>query len=112
VPEGEYEMAVGFGPGMDEPPVAARVVVGGNCRYEMTHPASWHFVRPLARPTLSVMVTGKSCKREAPRSTRPSEPLTEEQVAELFRRFRSYYPGPAVPRAHADPAAGPDRPRD
>ena len=93
--EGEYEMAVGFGPGMDEPPVAALMVSRGDFRYEMTHPDSWHYVRPLGRPTLSVMVTGKPWARDAPKSSRPLRPLRPEQVAELLRLFRGRYPGDA-----------------
>lgn len=90
--EGEYEMAVGFGAGMVEPPVAARVMVRGDFRYEMTHPDSWHFVRPIGQPTLSVMVTGTPWSREAHRSTQPLVPLQPEQVSELLQAFRVYYP--------------------
>jgi hypothetical protein len=90
--EGEYEMAVGFGPGMVEPPVAALVVVSGGVRYEMAHPDSWHYVRPIGGTTLSVMVTGKPWGREAHKSTAPLVPLEAEQVAELISAFRSYYP--------------------
>ena len=90
--EGEYEMAVGFGPGMEEPPVAALMVSRGDFRYEMTHPDSWHYVRPLGGPTLSVMVTGRRWNRESHKSTKPLRPLGVEQVAELLQLFRARYP--------------------
>jgi hypothetical protein len=90
--EGEYEMAVGFGPGMAEPPIAALMVSRGDFRYEMTHPDSWHYVRRLGGPTLSVMVTGKPWDRESHKSERPLRPLRAEQVAELLRLFRARYP--------------------
>jgi hypothetical protein len=90
--EGEYEMAIGFGPGMTAPPVAALMITGGDFRYEMTHPDSWHYVRPLGRPTLSLMVTGKPWERESHRSTQPLQPLRPEQVAELLQLFRARYP--------------------
>jgi hypothetical protein len=93
--EGDYEMAVGFGAGSETPPVAALMIVRGDFRYEMTHPDSWHYVRPLGRPTLSVMVTGKPWARDAPKSSRPLRPLRPEQVAELLRLFRGRYPGDA-----------------
>ena len=93
--EGDYEMAVGFGAGSETPPVAALMIVRGDFRYEMTHPDSWHYVRPLGRPTLSVMVTGKPWARDAPKSSRPLLPLRSEQVAELLRLFRERYPGDA-----------------
>src|SRR5206468_11967261 len=56
---GEYEMAVGYGPGEAPPPVAALILARGDFRYQMTEPDAWHYVRPLGAPTLSVMVTGK-----------------------------------------------------
>jgi hypothetical protein len=89
--EGEYEMAVGFGAGTEAPPVAALMTARGDFRYEMTHPDSWHYVRPLGGPTLSVMVTGKPWGRDAPRSNRPLRPLRAEQAAELLRLFRAAY---------------------
>jgi hypothetical protein len=90
--DGEYEMAVGFGPGMGEPPVAALMVARGDFRYAMTHPDAWHYVRPLGAPTLSVMVTGKPWERESHRSTKALAPLRPEQAAELLRLFRARYP--------------------
>jgi hypothetical protein len=93
--DGEYEMAVGFGAGMEEPPVAALMVSRGDFRYEMTHPDSWHYVRPLREPTLSVMVTGKPWDRESHRSNKRLQPLRAEQVAELLRLFRARYPSSA-----------------
>jgi hypothetical protein len=90
--DGEYEMAVGFGAGMEDPPVAALMVARSDFRYEMSHPDSWHYVRPLVRPTLSVMVTGRPWNREAPRSSKPLRPLEPEQTAELMRLFRVRYP--------------------
>jgi hypothetical protein len=92
--DGEYEMAVGFGAGTETPPVAALMITRGDFRYEMTHPDSWHYVRPIGRPTLSLMVTGKPWVRESPRSTNPLRRLQPEQVAELLRCFRSLFPAP------------------
>src|ERR1700730_14606687 len=90
--EGEYEMAIGFGRGMDDPPVAALMVSRGDFRYEMTHPDSWHYVRPLGAPTLSVMITGKLWDRESHKSSKQLYPLRAEQVTELLRLFRARYP--------------------
>jgi hypothetical protein len=89
---GEYEMAVGYGQGEAPPPVAALIIATGDFRYEMTDPDAWHYVRPLGRPTLSLMVTGKPWDRPAPRSRRPLVPLTDQQRDELFRLFRQCYP--------------------
>lgn len=90
--EGEYEMALGFGPGMDEPPVASLMISRGDFRYEMTHPDSWHYVRPIDTPTLSVMVTGKPWERDSHKSSKTLHPLEQEQADELLRLFRDHYP--------------------
>lgn len=90
--EGEYEMAVGYGPGDEPPPIAARMIVRGEFRYEMTHPDAWHYVRPIGGPTWSLMVTGKPWSRQAPRSDKPLVDLTPEQRKGLLAFFRSRYP--------------------
>jgi hypothetical protein len=90
--DGRYEMAVGFGPGLTPPPVAARLLMGGDFAYEMTHPDAWHYVRPLDAPTFSLMVTGPPWSRPAPRSDRPLSPLTPKQTADLLAFFRGRYP--------------------
>jgi hypothetical protein len=90
--EGEYEMAVGYGKGEIAPPVAALMIAAGDFRYEMTDPDAWHYVRPLQRPSLSLMVTGKPWDRPAPRSGKELQPLTAEQRAALLEFFRQRYP--------------------
>jgi hypothetical protein len=90
--EGKYEMAVGFGSGMETPPVAALMIARGDFQYEMVHPDSWHYVRPLGEPTFSVMVTGQPWARESHRSTKPLHPLPPDQSAALLQWFRARYP--------------------
>lgn len=90
--EGEYEMAVGFGSGMETPPVAALMIARDDFRYEMTHPDCWHYVRPIGRPSLSVMVTGTPWERESAKSSKPLGPLSQAQRAELLHLFRTRYP--------------------
>src|SRR4029453_9316886 len=90
---GEYEMAVGYGRGDKTPRVAALLIAAGEFRYEMTEPDAWHYVRPIGRPTLSLMVTGKPWERWSPRSEKPLQPLSAEQREQLFRLFRERYPG-------------------
>ena len=101
--DGEYEMAVGFGAGSKTPPVAALMIARGDFRYEMTHPDSWHYVRPLERPTLSLMVTGKPWERDSPRSDKPLRRLQGEQIAELLRRFRALFPAAAASKGGVAP---------
>jgi hypothetical protein len=90
--EGEYEMAVGYGKGETTPPVAALMIAAGDFRYEMTDPDAWHYVRPLGRPSMSLMVTGKPWDRPAPRSGKELQPLNDAQRAALFEFFRKRYP--------------------
>ncbi len=89
---GEYEMAVGYGKGNDPPPVASRIICGGDVRYEMIDPDSWHYVRPLGGVAMTLMVTGKPWSRSSPKSDAPLRPLTDAQKAALFQFFRSRYP--------------------
>ena len=60
--DGEYEMAIGHGEGSKPPPEAMRTVVTPGSRYEMLDPNGWHYVRPLVRPTLSIMLNGPAWK--------------------------------------------------
>ncbi len=90
--DGEYAMAVGYGKGMEPLPVAALLIVRGDFRYTMTDPDAWHYVRPIGRPSQSVMVTGKPWDRPSHHATKPLFPLTEEQQRELLALFRVHYP--------------------
>src|SRR5690348_11598928 len=45
--QGKYEMAVGYGKGMNPPPKAATLVLETGSSYEMIDPDGWHYVRPL-----------------------------------------------------------------
>jgi hypothetical protein len=89
---GEYEMAVGYGQGDRQPPVAALLIAAGDFRYAMTDPDAWHYVRPLGGPTLSLMVTGKPWDRPSPRPGKELHPLEPGLVQEIFRFFRERYP--------------------
>jgi hypothetical protein len=89
--EGTYEMAVGHGRGSTPPPIAARIVASGEFRYEMTDPDAWHYVRPIGRHSLSVMVTGKPWQRESPGASEPLQPLDDARRKALFDWFRARY---------------------
>ncbi len=95
---GEYEMAVGYGPGDAPPPVAVLMIASAGFCYEMTVPDAWHYVRPIGEVTMSLMVTGKPWERWSPRSEKPLQPLSTAQREAIFRFFRERYP---VPRAAA-----------
>jgi hypothetical protein len=92
--DGEYEMAVGYGPGEDAPPVAALMIARGDFRYAMTEPDAWHYVRPVGAPTMSLMVTGQPWERPSPRPGKTLRALTPEEKEPIFRYFRTRYPFP------------------
>jgi hypothetical protein len=91
--DGTYEMAIGYGSGTTPPPFAARIIASGDFRYEMIDPDSWHYVRPIDRPAMTIMVTGAPWKREAPNSAAPLQPLDATRRDELLTWFRARYPG-------------------
>lgn len=63
--EGQYEMGMGFGPGLKEPEVFSTILTSGGMYYEMPHRDGWHYVRPLSVSS-SVMLTGEPWDREMP----------------------------------------------
>jgi len=87
---GEYEMAVGYGEGTEQPPVATLVQTKGEFCYEMTSPDGWHYVRPIDDVVMSVMISGKPWNRESPKSEHPLKPLTEEQKKSILEFFKSH----------------------
>lgn len=89
--EGSYELAVGYGAGEKEPPVAARMILGPGSEYEMTDPNGWHFVRPIEKPTMSLMVAGRPWDRSSPKSDKPLKSLPLERQQEIFQFFRKHY---------------------
>lgn len=86
---GHYEMGVGYGKGEIKPPIAAITYLGPGAAYEMTDPNGWHYVRPIEKPVLSIMVTGKPWDRPSPKSDKILLPLSEEKKTELINLFRS-----------------------
>ncbi len=91
--DGRYEMAIGYGTGTTAPPIAARIIAGTDVRYEMTDPDAWHYVRPLDRPAMTIMVTGKPWPRPTPPVNEPLKPLDDARRIELMAWFRTRYGG-------------------
>jgi len=89
--DGSYEMAVGYSSETEAPPVVAKETLVGGFAYEMTDENAWHSVRPLGRPSMSLMVTGKPWSRSSPKSGKSLLPFTEKQSKRLFAFFREYY---------------------
>lgn len=81
-------MKVGYGKGIELPPSAGTFILSPGSRYELDGDG-WHSVRPLEKPSYSLMISGKPTGREMP--VTPKEPLKEltpERFAEMIRVFR------------------------
>lgn len=89
---GRYEMSMGFGSGMDEPPVFTRLILGDGDVYEMSHPDGWHAVAPIGEPSHSLMVAGPSWQREAHKPTHALTELEPEKAQALMEFFKKRYP--------------------
>jgi hypothetical protein len=91
--DGTYEMAIGYGSGSTPPPIAARIVSTGDLRYEMMDVDAWHYVRPIGRPAMTIMVTGTPWQRDAAGAepTVPLSPLSDDSRADLLAWFRAFY---------------------
>lgn len=87
-----YRMRIGFGAGMEPPPVAAELVLPPETAYAMAQVDGWHTVCPEGGIAYSVMVTGAPWGRPAPKSAQPLRGLTPERIRELKEVFQGYYP--------------------
>lgn len=89
---GEYTMLVGFGTGMNAPPVAATLLLPPGAEYEMINPDSWHAVSPNDTPSYSLMVSGPPWERESHKSTKVLEPLSQKAQDSIINAFSMAYP--------------------
>lgn len=92
--EGEYEMGMGFGAGMNPPVISTTILSQGSMYYEMTHPDGWHYVRPRSAITTSVMLTGPPWDRPLPQPevAQRNPPLREQRAAAMLDYFRRKFP--------------------
>lgn len=105
VVSGRYEMDVGYESREDwsgPPAVAATIILSAPSEYEMTDPLAWHSVKPMAVPSLSVMVTGRPWGRPSPRPSKKLNPLTEKAKKSLLKDFRSAYNCPICDECGGD----------
>lgn len=87
---GRYEMALGYGPGIAAPPIAAEVVLGAGDAYVMAERDGWHRVRPVDGPVLSVMIAGPPWAREMPvEPAVPQRSLEPVALAALLDEVRA-----------------------
>lgn len=89
---GQYEMSLGYGPGLVEPPKMCTILVeNGGMYYDMPHVDGWHSVRPVNGPCATVMLTGQKWKREEIKSTEPLKPMVEGRKMIMLEYFSTFY---------------------
>lgn len=85
---GVYEMGVGTSATADDPTESATILLTAGTSYEMIAPNGWHYVRPLAFSSLSLMLTGAPWAEKHPGLKKPAEgkklrELTRDQKTRL-----------------------------
>lgn len=92
---GIYEMEIGYGKGLERPPVACKMqtliapgTAASTFEYEMTDPDGWHSVRPLTSVCHSVMLSGKPWGRETDPASKTLSSLSPTRVAEILRWYQ------------------------
>jgi len=91
--EGEYEMGMGFGEGLEVPEVSSTIISQGNMYYEMTDKNVWHYVRPTGGVCASVMLSGEPWGREMPEESKVGDIdyLHNDRVVSMLQYFKSKY---------------------
>jgi len=93
---GAYEMGIGYGAGVEPPPVAAKTVLRVGSSYSMTDKNGWHYVAPLQNPSLSVMLIDAPWKEPHPFYLQDTyekmrlEPLKEKDRASLIEETKRH----------------------
>jgi hypothetical protein len=88
---GVYEMGIGYGVGKKGPPEAATVLLTAGSSYEMIEPDGWHYVRPIGKPSLSLMVTAQPYDIHHLGEKKPTEKLhalSDDAMESLINAFR------------------------
>jgi hypothetical protein len=88
---GTYEMGVGYSETSELPVIASTLILPENSYYEMTNLHSWHYVRPLEKSSLSLMITGIPWKRDVPKSDYTLRELTAEEKENILEKFKEKY---------------------
>jgi len=89
---GKYEMGLGYGSGLEEPPKMCTILMeNGGSYYDMTHVDGWHYVRPVDGICVTTMLIGPKWEREEIKSTEPLKPMPNERKMVMLEFFRTYY---------------------
>lgn len=88
---GSYNMIVGYGEGLSEPPVAVKLELPVGTVYEMSEINGWHAVAPILDSSFSLMITGEPWQRESHKSTKTLHELSIEDRKIILEFFKNIY---------------------
>lgn len=88
---GSYNMIVGYGAGLEEPPVALSLELPTGTVYEMSELNGWHAVAPIGESSFSLMITGEPWVRESHKSTKTLNELSVTEKEHILQFFKHYY---------------------
>lgn len=88
---GSYEMIVGYGAGLTEPPVALTLNLPQGTIYEMSQIDGWHAVAPTQNSSFSLMISGEPWNRESHKSSKILRKLTIDEEINIFNFFKNIY---------------------
>lgn len=90
---GGYEMGIGYSEKLGAPVEICKTVYTAGATYLMTNPAGWHYVKPLKKPSLSIMISDKPWGREMPiEPSHGSNPdMDAAQIAQLIKVFKNFF---------------------
>ena len=90
--DGQYEMGIGFGAGIEKPEIFSTIISQGSMYYEMPHRDGWHYVRPL-EVCGSIMLTGEPWDREMPDEDKVGELgyLHNDRIVMMLEYFKGKY---------------------
>ncbi len=92
---GRYEHVLAY-PRPEGPRTLTTLELAAGSRYEMCEPTTWHSVRPLGGPALSLMITARPydrARRQAfAKPARPQPPLDAASKRSLLAAFRERFP--------------------
>ena len=88
---GSYHMIVGYGAGLNNPPVALSLELPTHTVYEMSEINGWHAVAPIADSSFSLMITGEPWERESHKSTKTLNELNDQEKENILKFFKNFY---------------------
>lgn len=93
VADGTYTMGIGRSLDGSVPVEVARLQLAKGSRYEMVDPYAWHWVQPVGKPVMTIMVTGQPWRMPFGFPTHGKghvhQPLKDEIRDEILEWFRT-----------------------